>query len=360
MIRIRPVLAEIPDYVPGRSAQAVAADHGLTEAIKLASNEVSLPPIAAVQEAIARAASSVNRYPDDAALTLRDALAERYGVDPAGVLVGPGSVALCQHAILATCDAGDEAVWCWPSFEAYPILARHAAATIRSVPLREHRFDLDAMADAITDRTRVLFVCTPNNPTGTVVTRDEMSRFLARVPDDRLVVVDEAYREFVTTDDTPDGLDLVAEHPNVVVLRTFSKAYGLAGLRVGYAIGAPDAISALRKVRHPFGVSSVAQAAALAALGAGDEVNARVRGIVAERDRVTAALRALGVDVPDSQGNFVWLGLGDATGAVAEECERRGVGLRAFPGVGIRATIGTPEENDRMLDALTAAVEVSG
>jgi len=360
MIRTRRVLDEIPDYVPGRSAEAVAAEHGVGDAIKLASNEVSLAPMASVQAAITAAAAGVNRYPDDGGVALRDALAHRYGTDPENVLVGAGSVALCQQAILATCDPGDEVVWGWPSFEAYPILARHAAATIRAVPLRGHEFDLDAMGAAVTDRTRVVFVCTPNNPTGTVVGRDEMDRFLATVPTDRLIVVDEAYREFVTADDTPDGLELVRRHDNVVALRTFSKAYGLAGLRVGYAIGAPDVIAAIRKTRHPFGVSSLAQVAALAALAADDEVRERVASVVVDRERVATALRGLGVEVPASEANFVWLPLGDRAAAVGVGCERRGVVLRAFPGIGVRATIGTPAENDRMLAAVEAVLRDVG
>jgi histidinol-phosphate aminotransferase len=277
-------------------------------------------------------------------------------VPPEQVLVAPGSVALCEQALLATCDPGDEVVWCWPSFEAYPILARHADASVCAVPLRDERFDVDAMVEALADRTRLVFLCNPNNPTGTVVDHAEVDRLLAGVPDDCLVVVDEAYREFVTDGVTPDGLDLLAQHPNVVVFRTFSKAYGLAGLRVGYAIGGAGPIGALRKVRQPFGVSSVAQAAALAGLAAGAEVRARVDEVVAQRARVTAAVRALGVDVPDSEANFVWFPLGDRAAAVGEACEAKGVGLRTFPGVGVRATIGTADENDRMLAALEHAL----
>jgi histidinol-phosphate aminotransferase len=211
------------------------------------------------------------------------------------------------------------------------------------------------MLDALTDRTRVVFLCNPNNPTSTVVSNADVARLLAGVPRDCLVVVDEAYREFVTTTDTPDGVDLLPDHPNVVVLRTFSKAYGLAGLRVGYAIGAPKITGALRKMRQPFGLSSVAQAAALAALAAESEVRQRVDEVVAERERVTKACRALALEVPDSQANFVWLPLGDASVVIGQACEQQGIGLRVFPDVGIRATIGTADENDRMLAALERA-----
>jgi len=356
MIRTRRVLEQIPDYVPGRNPEALAAAHGITDAIKLASNETPLPPLPTVQHAIAQAASAVNRYPDDGGTALRDAIAACYGIDPASVVIGAGSLALCAQAIIATCDPGDEVIWCTPTFEGYPIVAYHAGAIVRALPLRDHRYDLDAMADAIGTRTRVLFVCTPNNPTGGVVGHDEMARFLAAVPDNLLVVVDEAYREFVMTDKTPDGLDLVAEHPNVLVLRTFSKAYGLAGLRVGYGIGDPEVLTVIQKTRRPFGVSSIAQAAALASLGARQEIGERVAAIVTERERVTSALRGLGVDVSESHGNFVWLPLGDRAAAVVDACERRGVGLRAFPGAGVRVTIGSPAENERMLAALESTL----
>jgi histidinol-phosphate aminotransferase len=356
MIRTRRVLEQIPDYAPGRNPEALAAAHGITDAIKLASNETSLPPPAAVQRAIAQAAVTVNRYPDDGGAALRDAIAAFYGIDPSTVVVGPGSFALCAQAIIATCDPGDEVIWCAPTFEGYPIVAHHAGAVIRALPLRDHRYDLDAMVGAVGDRTRLLFVCTPNNPTGGVVGREEMARFLASVPSDLLVVVDEAYREFVSTDETPDGLDLVAHHPNVLVLRTFSKAYGLAGLRVGYGIGTLPVLAAIQKTRRPFGVASIGQAAALASLGAVDEIRERVAVIVAERERVTSAVRELGVEVPESHGNFVWLPLGDGAAALVEACERRGVGLRAFPGTGVRVTIGTSAENERMLGALASAL----
>jgi histidinol-phosphate aminotransferase len=225
------------------------------------------------------------------------------------------------------------------------------------VPLRDHRHDLDAMADAVTERTRLVFVCNPNNPTGTVVDRDSVDRFLARVPEDCLVVFDEAYREFVTVPGFPDGIDLLAGHTNVAVLRTFSKAYGLAALRVGYAIAAVEVIGALRKVRVPFGVNGLAQVAAVASLAADSEMRDRVDRVVAERTRVIDAIAALGLDVVDSEANFFWLPLAGYASVLGAYCERAGVVLRPFADVGVRVTIGSPTENERLLRTLRAALD---
>jgi histidinol-phosphate aminotransferase len=355
VIRVRPAIAAIPAYVPGKSAESVANEHRLARAIKLASNEVPYPPTETVRAAIAEAATNAHRYPDDNSSALRAALAARHGLREEQVLVAGGSVTMVGQFILATCDAGDEVLYSWPSFEAYPILTMHAGAAARTAALRDETYDLDAMADLVGDRTRCIFVCSPNNPTSTAVRREAVERLLARVPSDCLVVVDEAYREFVTDPDCVDGVALLRDHENVVALRTFSKAYSLAGLRVGYAFGQPDVIAALRKVRPPFPVSGVAQAAALAALDDAEEIERRVAEVVAERGRVSAALRAAGYAVPDSQANFVWLPVLEGAAALGAYCEARGVVLRTFAGVGVRATIGTPEENTRMLEVLEAA-----
>jgi histidinol-phosphate aminotransferase len=357
MIRTRPALAALPEYVPGRSAESVAAKYAIGDVIKLASNEAAFGPLPAALAAIEAAAPRVNRYPDDGATDLREALGKHYSVAPEQVLLANGSVELCRMAMAATCDPGDEVVFGWPSFEAYPVLAQQVGATLVQVPLTDHRYDLDAMADAITDRTRVVFVCNPNNPTGTIVGRDAAERFLGRVPDDLLVVFDEAYREFVTAPEYPDGLELLADHDNVAVLRTFSKAYGLAALRVGYAIANVDVIGALRKVRVPFTTNGLAQAAALASLGAHDEMVARVAEVVVERARVTDGIAELGLDVIESEANFVWLPLGEGSAVLGEYCERAGVVLRPFPGVGVRITIGSPTENDRQLRVVGSAVD---
>jgi len=355
VIRTRRALDGIPRYVPGKSAESVAAEHELAEAVKLASNEAPFGPLPAAIEAAAATLATANRYPDNGAVDLVDALAARNGVAPEQVLVGNGSVQLCQHLFFTTIEPGDEAVFGWPSFEAYPIQAQQADAVMVRVPLRDHTYDLPAMADALTERTRLVFVCTPNNPTGTVVSRAAVDDFLAAVPDDCLVVFDEAYREFVTDPDTPDGIDLVATHPNVLVLRTFSKAYGLAALRVGYAIAQPEVIEAVRKLHVPFEVNAVAQAAALASLGAEAEMRARVAVVVAERERMYAALVQRGMPVVPSQANFLWLEVPDTAVELALHGERLGVVKRSFADVGVRVTIGTAAENDRVLDVLDSA-----
>jgi histidinol-phosphate aminotransferase len=339
------MLGALPAYVPGRTVPG---------AIKLASNETPYPPLPHVVSRIAEAAAQVNRYPDNFAGELTAALAEKYGVDVEQVRVGCGSVSLCTQLVQAVADADDQVVYAWRSFEAYPIITAISGASAVQVPLADSVHDLDAMAAQVTGKTRLIFVCNPNNPTGTAVRRDDLVRFLRAVPSDVVVALDEAYREFVTDPDVPDGLTLLDEFGNVVVLRTFSKAYGLAGLRVGYAIAADPALTAaLRQTQVPFAVSSIAQAAALASLEpqAEKELLARVGELVDERQRVYAALLALGYAVPPTEANFVWVPLGEATADWAARCEERQVVVRAFAGSGARVTIGTPEENDRFLAA---------
>jgi histidinol-phosphate aminotransferase len=344
-VRLRPVLGSLPSYVPGRTVPG---------AIKLASNETPFPPLPHVRSRIAEAAANANRYPDNGSAALTAALAERHGVGIERVAVGCGSVSLCTQLVQAVADADDEVMYAWRSFEAYPIITAVSGASSVQVPLREQVHDLDEMASRISGKTRLIFVCNPNNPTGTAVGRDALLRFLRAVPPDVVVGLDEAYWEFVTDPDVPDGLTLLDEHPNVIVLRTFSKAYGLAGLRVGYAIAAdPMLTAALRQTQVPFAVSSVAQAAALASLepAAEAQLMARVADVVAERRRVYAELVAMGYDVPPSEANFVWLPLGEATVDWAAGCEQRKVIVRAFAGSGARITIGAPEENDSLLAA---------
>ena len=350
-VRLRPVLASLPAYVPGRSAPG---------AIKLASNENPYGPLPHVLDRILEAAGGSNRYPDTNATELMYALADKYGVAPDRVALGCGSVALCQQLVLASAGTGDEVLYAWRSFEAYPIVTLIGGATPVQVPLREQTHDLAAMAEAITERTRLIFVCNPNNPTGTVVPGSALTEFLDRVPPEILVVLDEAYREFVTDDAVVGGLSLLDRYPNLIVLRTFSKAYGLAGLRVGYGIAAdPAVITAVRQTQTPFAITGVAQAAALASLEevAEKQLAERVDELVVERRRVLAELRALGYPVPESQANFVWLPEGppadggvDAT-AFAAGCEQRGLLVRAFAGSGVRITVSTAAENDRLLEA---------
>lgn len=341
--RIRPDLDDLPVYVPGKTFPG---------AVKLASNEVTQGPLPSVLDAIGAAAASVNRYPDNGMVDLTAALAKQLGVTEDEVQVGCGSVILCQNLILITSGPGDEVVFGWRSFETYPLATRVAGATPVQVPLTgEATYDLRAMADAVTDRTRLIFVCNPNNPTGTVVEAEELRTFLRSVPSDIIVALDEAYFEYMRLPSSQhyDALELRREFPNLVVLRTFSKAYGLAGLRVGYAVGAPEVITALGKVHVPFSVNSVAQQAALASLAAGDELLTRTDAVVGERSRVTDRLRAAGYRVPDSQANFVWLELGADSVEFATAAVEAGVVVRPFAGDGVRVTITESGENDVFL-----------
>ena len=337
-------LDTLPAYVPGRAVPG---------AIKLASNEVPYGPLPGVLEAITAAAANVHRYPDMGVVELRQALADRVGVEPERIATGCGSVAISEHLVRTVCVPGDAVLYSWRSFEAYPIIAATSGVTSVKVPNTvEHGHDLPAMADAITDRTRLVLVCNPNNPTGTALRRPELDAFLERVPEDVLVVLDEAYSEFVTDPDVPDGIVEYGDRPNVAILRTLSKAWGLAGLRLGYLVAAPDVATAVRKVVTPFSSSMLAQVAGLAALRADDEMRRRVEIVVAERERLLDGVRKIYPEVPESQGNFVWLPLRDRTTEVAAALEKSGIYTRAFAGDGIRVTVGTPEENDAFLSAL--------
>ncbi|MFC9910403.1 histidinol-phosphate transaminase [Streptomyces sp. NPDC059862] len=343
--KLRAELEGIPTYKPGKPAAA-----GGPVAYKLSSNENPYPPLPGVLEAVTAAASSFNRYPDLACTDLMNELSDRFGVPVSHLATGTGSVGVAQQLIQATSGPGDEVIYAWRSFEAYPIITQISGATSVQVPLTPGAVhDLDAMADAITDRTRLVIVCNPNNPTGTVVRRAELERFLDRVPSDVVVVLDEAYREFIRDPEVPDGVELYRNRPNVCVLRTFSKAYGLAGLRVGFAIAHEPVAAALRKTAVPFGVSRIAQEAAIASLRAEDELLGRVGSLVCERNRVVDGLRGQGWTLPESQANFVWLPLGERAVAFTEACEAAGVVVRPFPGEGVRVTVGETEANDILL-----------
>jgi histidinol-phosphate aminotransferase len=345
--RIRPVVRDLPAYVPGRPP---APREGLTT-YKLSSNENPYDPLPAVVEAAVEAAGRMNRYPDMGCSELYAALAARLDVPVARLAAGTGSVAVLYHLLQALCESGDEVVYAWRSFEAYPIAVAVTGARSVQVPLTaDARHDLDAMADAVTERTRVVVVCSPNNPTGPAVGAAELEKFLDRVPPHVVVVLDEAYREFVRTPDGPvDGVELQRERPNLVAMRTFAKAYGLAGFRVGYVVAEEELAAAVRACALPFGVSTVAQAAAVAALRHEDQLLERVELIVAERARVVAALTEQGWRLPDAQGNFVWLPVGDRAAELAAAADRAGVMVRPFAGEGVRVSIGEPAGNDVLL-----------
>jgi len=350
-VRIRPEIAALPPYKQGKQAGP--------EAFKLSSNENPYEPLPAVVEALRRTVG-VNRYPDATAARLRQQLAVRFGVTPDEVHIGAGSVSILSQLMLAAAGPGDEIVYAWRSFEAYPGLVLIAGATPVEVPLAPGgRHDLDVMAAAVTERTRAIIVCTPNNPTGPVVTQAEFDAFLAKLPSDLLVILDEAYAEFVTEPDAVDGLRKlgIADHPNVVVLRTFSKAYGLAGLRVGYAIGHRRILDAARSTAVPLSVTAQSEEAALASLEAEDELLDRVHTITARRDRLAAALRAQGWDVPDAQGNFVWLATGEQTMDAAARFEGDGCIVRPFAGDGIRISVGEEESVEKVLQIAASIVD---
>lgn len=343
----RPNVLEIPTYVAGKPP---APRPGLTS-YKLSSNENPYPPLPGVVEAAQAAVEQMNRYPDMGSAALYDALAVKLGVPTSDLAAATGSVALIYQLLQAFCEPGDEVVYAWRSFEAYPIAVAAAAATSVRVPLRaDGHHDLSAMSRAITERTRVVLVCTPNNPTGPSVTQAELDAFIATVPSDVVVVVDEAYLEFVRMDDAVDGVATYRAHPNVIVTRTFSKAYGLAGFRVGYAVAQAPLAGALRAVSLPFGVSGVAQAAAIASLAAEPELLARVDELVARRSQLVGDLADVGWRVPDPQGNFVWFALGDRTGDFAAAADELGITVRPFAGEGARVTVGEAEGLERVVE----------
>ncbi|WP_103062258.1 histidinol-phosphate transaminase [Actinomyces qiguomingii] len=349
-VHIRPAVQTLPAYVPGaRSTGGNAA--------KLSSNEMPFPPQDSVLAALTAAAGGANRYPEMTGDTLVEEIARRHAVTAGQVVVGNGSVALIQHVLDTVCDEGDDVVLPWRSFEAYPICIAVAGARAVPVPLTaDGRHDVPAMLAAITPRTRVVIACTPNNPTGPALTADELAALVEGVPQSVLVIVDEAYLDFVTDDAVGDALTLLADHANLLVSRTFSKAHALAGMRVGYLVGEEDVICAIRSVSTPFGVNLPAQAAARAALSpqALAETARRVAVVVAERDRVLAGLGEQGWRVPDAQGNFFWLAVGEETTALAEHFRAAGILVRPFAGEGVRVSIGTPAENDRLLAATAA------
>jgi histidinol-phosphate aminotransferase len=342
--RFRSVLDRFIAYQPGRVPTSPDG-----RSFKLSSNESPFGPLPSVVDVIAAAARDVHRYPDNGAQELIEAISSRFGVPAAHVAVGCGSVGVTQQLLQAAAEPGAQVLYAWRSFEAYPTLADLSGAESVRVPLRGETHDLAAMAGAITGHTRIVFVCNPNNPTGTSVRRAELEDFLDQVPPDCLVVLDEAYREYVRDPAVPDGLALYADRPNLAVLRTFSKAYGLAGLRVGFLVAAEPIAAAVRMTMLPFTVNHLAQAGAIASLAAEPELLDRVDAVVGERTRVRDALVSDGWTVPPTDANFVWLRLGEDTGHFAAECEAAGISIRPFGAEGARVSIGDPEANEAFL-----------
>ena len=351
--RPRPAVEHMPAYRPGKAAAQAEAEHGITNAIKLASNENPLPPIQSIVVAVTASARGANRYADHRATAVRERLSTWLDVGVEHITVGAGSVGLLQQLFQTYVDPGDEVVYPWRSFEVYPVYTQMMAGVAVTTPLNsDHAFDLAAVAAAVTDRTKLLLLATPNNPTGTALSTAAMATLLDGISPATIVVIDEAYREFLDTSLGNPVRDLVPRYPNVVVTRTFSKAQGMAGIRAGYAIGDPDVIASIDKTLFPFAVNALAQAAAIAAIDAEDEIGERVANILSERARVIAELSAVGWKLPDAQANFVYLPSGERTDEIYLGMEQRGVVTRPFPNEGIRVTISTPEENDRFLSTL--------
>ncbi|WP_087008050.1 histidinol-phosphate transaminase [Gulosibacter sp. 10] len=348
-VKLRPEILAQRAYQQGKPAPA--------KSFKLSSNEVPFPPLKSVLEAAQRV-DGMQRYPDASAGAVREALAEHYDLAAENVLVGAGSVSLLYQAVAAAAGPGDEVIYPWRSFEAYPGMVTVAGATSVRVPIRaDGSLDLDAILDAITDRTRLVIVCSPNNPTGPAVGQEEFERFIDRVPEDLLVIADEAYIEFVTDPGALNATRILAEHPNLVIARTFSKAYGLAGMRVGYMLGHPGILGAFTTTAIPFLISAQAQAAALAVMREPEAVRTRVNEITARRDEVRRALIDQGWDVPETQANFVWLPCGEQTEGVDAILREGGIVARAFPGDGIRVTIAEEESVTPLLAACWRAIE---
>ena len=345
----RPSVDSLLPYQPGKPIEECQREYGLDRVVKLASNEGPFEPLPAALEALAGAARELNRYPDGGSYALHEALAERHGVDVDRIVVGPGADGCIDMLSQAILDPGDEVVCGWPSFPSYVIYAAKQGAVVHRVPLTDLRYDLDALLDAITERTKVVYICNPNNPTGTMNTADELDAYFERVPAHVLTVVDQAYFEYIDRDDYPDAVERYLETGRrVAVLRTFSKIYGLAGLRVGYAVAAPDVCAAMAKVRRPFDLTTPAQVAALASVDCEDEL-ARRRAANAEGlARLEAILREHGFEPAPSVGNFLFADTGGDTAELYDRLLRQGAIVRPLAGFGaptaIRVTVGTADE----------------
>ncbi len=346
----------IAPYEPGKPIEELERELGIHDAIKLASNENPLPPSDRVQKAIIAALHQGNRYPDGSGFYLRQALAKKHGFSPEQIVLGNGSNELIELLVRAFLRPGDEAVVPHPSFVVYPMIVQAAGGVRVMVMLKAHRLDLEAMARAITPMTKVVFIANPNNPTATIVTADEVEHFMARVPDKTIVVFDEAYIEFAMGRDFPETLQYVKQGRKVVVLRTFSKASSLAGLRVGYGVADADAIALMNRIRQPFNVNALGQAAALAALEDDSHILECVRMIEAGRHFLYDEFKNLGVAYVPSRANFILVDVGRSAADIYQNLLHYGVIVRPMTPFGmetaLRITVGTPEENRRLVKAL--------
>jgi histidinol-phosphate aminotransferase len=350
----------IAPYEPGKPIEELEREFGVHDAIKLASNENPLPPSDRVQKAIAAALGSLNRYPDGSGYYLRQALAKKHDFPQDQVFLGNGSNELIELAVRTFLRPGDEVIVPHPSFVVYPMIVQAAGGIRVMVMLKDHRLDLEAMARAITPMTKMVFIANPNNPTATIVTADEVEAFMGRVPDRTIVVFDEAYIEFAMGPDFPDALGYVKQGRKVIVLRTFSKAASLAGIRVGYGIADADAVSLMNRIRQPFNVNSLAQVGALAALDDDNHVLECVRTIEAGRHYLYDEFKSLGVNYVPSRANFILVDVGRSASDIYQRLLKEGVIVRPMTPFGmesaLRVTVGTPQENRRLIKALRAVL----
>ncbi|MBI5506277.1 MAG: histidinol-phosphate transaminase [Deltaproteobacteria bacterium] len=361
--RIPERIRSLQPYKPGRPIEEVERELGIRGSIKVASNENPLGPSPLALEALRDALPGIHRYPDGGALVLAEKLAASLGVEPQRIVFGNGSNELLELSCRLFAGPGDEVLFSADAFLVYPLVSIAVGATAVKAPARGFEHDLGAIAARLTPRTRVVFLANPNNPTGTIFRRAEWERFLARVPEDVCVVLDEAYFEYVEDPEYPNGLDFLDRHPGLVVTRTFSKIYGLAGLRIGYGVGSLEVMDALARLRQPFNVNMLAQVAACAALDDDAHVEASRRRVRAGRRRWSQACAALGLDFVPSHANFVLVRVGDGR-AVTEALLQRGVIVRpmdayGFPGH-VRVTFGTEAEDERTIAALEAVLAARG
>ncbi len=358
----RPSVSGLTPYQPGKPVEDVQRELGLERVIKLASNEGPFGPFPAAEEAIDRATKDLNRYPDGGAYRLHAAVAERHGVAIDEVCIGAGADGCIDMLSQAILDPGDEIVCGWPSFPSYVIYARKQGAEATLVPLADHRYDLDALLASVTSRTKLVYICHPNNPTGTMNTTDELDAYFERVPEHVLTVIDQAYFEYIARPDYPDAVERYLKRGRkVVVLRTFSKIYGLAGLRVGYAVGPKNVCASLAKVRRPFDVTTSAQVAAVASIGDETEL-ARRRAINSQGlERLDTLLRGHGLDPVPSVGNFLYVDTGAEAGDLFDRLLHEGIIVRPLGGFGspgaIRISVGTPEELDVLAEVLDRVLQ---
>lgn len=358
-LKVHPDIASLVPYVPGKPIEELQRELGLPRAIKLASNENPIGPSPKALAVLAETASTLHRYPDGGAFRLRGALAERWKVTPDHVILGNGSDELLGLLARTFLSPGDEAVLAEHTFVIYKMEVQAAHGVVVEVPQKKWHHDLPAMAAAITDKTRLLFICNPNNPTGTMSTKAEVAALMARVPDHVVVVFDEAYYEYVRHPEFPESIDYVKAGRQAIVLRTFSKIYGLAGLRIGYGITTPEITNYLNRLRPPFNANSMAQRAALAALGDEAHVTTSRNLNHTEMDKVRTGLQRLGFEALPSETNFLYFDVGRDGREVFNALLREGIIVRHIEGRMLRVTIGLPEENQLFLSALQDVTRAS-